>query len=81
MLVFGSVYEFIRGSFSGLPSSLGIQDASAPSYFATTLAVTIFSTAFHGFPMVFLVGGGGAERTSFYGVVFEENEINTLDHT
>ena len=42
MLVFGSVYEFIRGSFSGLPSSLGIQDASAPSYFATTLAVTIF---------------------------------------
>ena len=31
-----------RGSFSGLPSSLGIQDASAPSYFATTLAVTIF---------------------------------------
>lgn len=68
---------------SGLPSSLGIQDASAPSYFATTLAVTIFETTAETlvFRMVFLVGGGGAERTSFYGVVFEENEINTLDHT
>ena len=85
MLVFGSVFEFIRGSWPRLlPSSLGLRRTrqQLPTLPPRLLWPFFQQRSFHGFPMGFpMVGGGGAERTSFYRVVFEENEINTLDHT
>ena len=69
MLVFGSVFEFIRGSWPRLlPSSLGLRRTrqQLPTLPPRLLWPFFQQRSFHGFPMGFpMVGGGGAERTSF----------------